>query len=66
VEGDPAAERLDAVLEADQAAAAGEIGAPAAVIANRDAQDAGDGLDFDGGLGAFPCLAAFVSASDTT
>ena len=48
VEEDPAAERLGAVLEADQAGAAGEVGAPAAVVANRYSQGAGAGLDADG------------------
>jgi hypothetical protein len=50
VEEDPAAERLGAVLEADQAGAAGEVGVPAAVVANRDAQGTSDGLDLDGGF----------------
>ena len=50
VEEDPAAERLGAVLEANQAGAASEVGAPAAVVANRDAQGTGDGLDLDGGF----------------
>ena len=65
MEGDLAAERLDAVLEADKAGTASEAGATAAVVANRDAQGAGDRLDVGGGSGAFACFAAFVRASDT-
>jgi hypothetical protein len=39
VHEDLTAERLDAVLEADQAGAPGEVGAADAVVADRDAQD---------------------------
>jgi hypothetical protein len=43
VEEDPAAERLYAVLEASQAGAAGEAGAPGAVVADLEEQGiAGD------------------------
>jgi hypothetical protein len=48
MEPEPAAERLDPVLEPDQASAAGKAGAPAAVVANRYSQGAGAGLDADG------------------
>ena len=48
-EGDLAAERLDAVLEADKAGTASEAGATAAVVANRDAQGTGDAAAGDPG-----------------
>ena len=67
VEDDPAAERLDAVLQADQAGAPGEVGAAGAVVADRDAQDvAGDAPTSTSTAEARACLAALVSASATT
>ena len=66
VEKDPAAERFHAVFEADQAGAAGEVGAAAAVVADRDAQDAPATLNVDLTAEARACLAALVSASATT
>ena len=65
-EEDLAAERLDAVLQAGQAGAAGDVGAAAAVVTYRYTQDAGDGLDADGGFGGVRVLGRFVSASETT
>jgi hypothetical protein len=47
VEEDPAADRLHAILEADQAGAAGEVGTASAVVADRDAQDLAGDLDLD-------------------
>src|SRR5208337_5213336 len=47
VEKDPAAERLHPVLEADQAGAAGEVGAARAVVTDHHAQDFTGGLHLD-------------------
>jgi hypothetical protein len=47
VEHDPAAERLDAVLQAGQARAAGEVGAADSIVLDRDAQDADSNVDSD-------------------
>ena len=48
VEEESAADRLNAVLQADQAGAASEVGAASAVIADRQAQDGGVGFGGDG------------------
>jgi hypothetical protein len=47
VEEDFAAERLYAVLEASQAGAAGEVGAPGAVVADLEEQGIAGDLDVD-------------------
>ena len=44
VENDSAAERLHAVLQAEQAGAAGEVGATDAVVADPEAEDGVDGF----------------------
>ena len=48
VEEDPAAERLHAVLEANEAGAAAEIGTAGAVVVDGDAQDSVCGVGLDG------------------
>jgi hypothetical protein len=47
--GEPPAERLDAVLDAEQAGSAGEVGSAAAVVVHPDLQDGDirDGVDLD-------------------
>ncbi len=53
LDGDPAAESLYAILEADEARPAREVGAADAVVLDGDAKDAVHGLDLDGdGQGA--------------
>ena len=48
MEEDPAAERLHAVLEANEAGAAAEIGTAGAVVVDGDAQDSVCGVGLDG------------------
>jgi len=47
VEEDPTAERLHPVLEASQAGAAAEVGAPGTVVADLEEQNIADDLDLD-------------------
>jgi hypothetical protein len=67
VQREAAAEGLDAVGEADEpdeAGATGEVGAAASVVA--DAQHAGAGVTWTSMTVAEACLAAVVSAAETT
>ena len=66
VEEDPAAEHLPPVLKAGQAGAAGEVGAPGFVVADREERGIAGDLDVDADSRARACFATLVSASAMT
>ena len=66
VEKDPAAERLYAVFEADEAGATAEAGAAPTVVPDADAQDVVVDSTVIVTAEACACLVTLVSASATT